>query len=172
MLTDREKVWYTAYVAMRALLDAWKEDADWLDRRLPTRIFYEAVGATKTGYVSKAARRYPSETTDDHFAMPQWIGRFIMDNGEVYLTDFEKFKEICIFAAQTIRVTKAENKKLSLQTSTIAEIDGINTFIETSVKDKYDEAGILLWSDKEGYLDEFPLDIPKEILEYESLYLR
>jgi|TARA_B110000285_G_C15079234_1_gene592509 hypothetical protein len=172
MLTDREKTWKTAFKVMFALLEDWKNNDPDLCRRLPTRIFYEAVGNAKTGYTSKAAADNLSESTDDHFAMPQWLGRFVMDNGDVYLTDFQKFKEICIFAAQTIRVTKAENKKLSLQTSTIAEIDGINTFIETSVKDKYDEAGIVLWSNKEGYLDEFPLDIPEEILEYESQFLR
>jgi hypothetical protein len=111
-------------------------------------------------------------TTDDHFAVPQWIGRFIMDNGDVYLSDFEKFKKIYIFASQTIKVTKEENIKLSSQTSIIAEIDGIKTFIEISIKDKYHKAGILLWSDKEGYVDKFPIDIPQEILDYEEQFLK
>ena len=171
MLTDREKTWKTAFKAMFALLEDWKNNETEFCRRTPTRIFYDAVGKTKTGNKSKKATRKSAETTDDHFAIPQWIGRFIMDNGDIYLTDFEKFKEICIFAAQTIKVTKKENKMLSLQTSTIAEIDGINTFIETSIKDKYSKAGILLWSDKEGYLDEFPIEIPQEILDYEKPYL-
>lgn len=172
MLTNREKTWYTAFVAMKALLDAWKENAEWLDRRLPTRIFYEAVGNTITGYVSKGALDNPQSTTQDHFAMPQWIGRFLMDEGDVYLNDFDKFKEIASFASQTIKVTKTENKQLSLQTSEISKIDGVEIFIETSIQDKYEQAGIMLFHKKYGYLDDFPLDIPSEILEYEAQFLR
>lgn len=172
MLTNREKTWKSAFIAMSSLLESWKNNDPDLCRRLPTRIFYEAVGNTKTGYKSQNATNNPSMTTDDHFAMPQWIGRFIMDNGDVYLSDFEKFKKICIFASQTIKVTKEENKKLSLQTPIIKEIDGINTFIEISMKDKYHKAGILLWCDKDGYVDEFPIDIPQEILDYEEQFLK
>jgi hypothetical protein len=172
MLTDREKTWYSAFKAMGSLLTAWKENAEWLDRRFPTRMFYEAVGKTVTGYVSKAALDNPKSTTHDHFAIPQWIGRFIMDNGDVYLNDFDKFKEIASFAAQTIKVTKEENKKLSLQTSEISKIDGVEVFIQTSITDKYNEAGILLWDDKKGYLTEFPITIPQEILDYEAQFLK
>ena len=93
MLTDREKTWKTAFKVMFALLEDWKNNDPDLCRRLPTRIFYEAVGNAKTGYTSKAAADNLSESTDDHFAMPQWLGRFVMDNGDVYLTDFQKFKK-------------------------------------------------------------------------------
>ena len=171
MLTDREKTWKTAYKAMGSLLANWKNNSPDLCRRLPTRIFYEAVGSTKTGYISKGAIDNPKSVTHDHFAMPQWIGRFIMDNGDVYLTDFDKFKEIAYFASQTIKVTKEENKRLSLQTSEISKIDGKTVYIETSINNKYRDANILLWDDKEGYLTEFPIEIPDEILEYEYQFL-
>jgi hypothetical protein len=172
-MTKRETTWYTAFKAMGSLLDGWKENAEWLDRRLPTRIFYEAVGNTTTPYVSKKAlNSKPSNCTWDHFAMPQWIGRMIMDEGDIYLQDFEKFKEIASFASQTIKVTKEENKRLSLQTSEIAKIDGVNIFIETSIKDKYAQAGILLWTDSDGYIEGFPLDIPQEILDYEKQFVK
>jgi hypothetical protein len=36
----------------------------------------------------------------------------------------------------------------------------------------YNEAGILLWDDKKGYLTEFPITIPQEILDYEAQFLK
>jgi hypothetical protein len=174
MWSSRDKTLWSAFVSMGSLYEGWVNGDERACRRLPTRIFYEAVGKTITGYKSRKATQANSQknNTDDHFAMPQWIGRFIMDNGHIYLKDFDRFKEIAVFAAQTIRVTKKENRILSLQTSEISAIDGVNVFIETSVRDKYKKAGIMLWDKKEGWIDDFPIIIPEEILIYERQFLR
>ena len=172
-MTNREKIIKTTFDNMKLMLS--KYNSDNYDKRSVHRLYYESIqrhGHIFTNYVSKNAMKKSTNTTYDHFSIPQWIGRFIMDNSDVYLSDFEKFKDIFKFSLQTIKVTKEENKKLSSQTPVIKEIDGIKTFIEISIKDKYNKAGILLWCDKDGYVDEFPIDIPQEILDYEEQFLK
>lgn len=174
-MTNREKIIQTTYEHMNLILPIYKENPDWYDKRSVHRLYYDSIlrhGHRFTGYVSKNAMKKSTNTTYDHFPIPQWIGRFIMDNGDVYLSDFEKFKDMFKFSLQTIKVTKEENRKLSLQTPIITNIDGINTFIEISIKDKYDKADIMLWCDKDGYVDEFPIPIPQEILDYEEQFLK
>ena len=98
-----------------------------------------------------------------------------MDEGDIYLKDFAKFREITEFASQTIKVTKKENTELAKQSSVISEIDGKNVFIETPLQDKYAEAEIFpLYHKKNGigYVYEFPIDFPPELLEYERKFLR
>jgi hypothetical protein len=156
------------------MLPKYKKNPDY-DKSSVHRLYYDSIQRHRhrfTGYVSKNAMKKNANTTYDHFSMPQWIARLILDNDDVYLSDFEKFNDIFKFSLQTIKVTKEENKKLSSQTPVIKKIDGIKTFIEISIKDKYDKAGIMLWSDKEGYVDKFPIPIPQEILDYEEQFLK
>lgn len=174
VMTNREKIIKTTFDNMNSMLPKYKKNSDY-DKSSVHRLYYESIqrhGHIFTRYVSKNAMKKSTNTTYDHFTIPQWIGRFIMDNDDVYLSDFEKFKDIFKFSLQTIKVTKEENRKLSSQTPVIKKIDGINTFIEISIKDKYHKAGILLWGDKEGYVDEFPIPIPQEILDYEEQFLK
>ena len=174
-MTTEEKRLNTAFLIMGSMLEKWKSNDPSIDRRYITRCYYEVVGKKSTGWVSREARKDNAKTTDDHFATPQWIGRFIMDEGDIYLKDFAKFREITEFASQTIKVTKRENTELAKQSSVISEIDGKNVFIETSLQDKYQEAKIFpLYHKKNGigYVYEFPIDFPPELLEYERKFLR
>jgi len=175
MMTTEEKRLNTAFLIMGSMLEKWKNNDPSIDRRYITRCYYEAVGKKSTGWVSKKAMEPNAKTTHDHFATPQWIGRFIMDEGDIYLKDFEKFKEITEFASQTIKVTKKENTELAKQSSVISEIDGKNVFIETSLQDKYEEAKIFpLYHKKSGigFVFDFPIDFPPGLLEYEKKFLR
>jgi len=172
-MDSREQALHTIFGLMRSVLEQWKNNDEKLNRRLITRCYYEAVVNKSTGFVSREAMEPNAKTTDDHFATPQWIGRFIMDEGDIYLKDFEKFKEITEFVSQTIKVTKKENTKLAKQSSVISEIDGKNVFIETSLQDKYKEAGIFpLYHKKNGFVHYFPIDFPPDLLEYEKKFLR
>lgn len=177
MMTKRDRTFYTAFCSMRGLYEDWKDDSQMICRRTITRFFYEAVANISTGYVSVAAKNAKSnERTQDHFAGPQWIGRFIMDNGHIYLEDFTKFKKIAEFASQTITVTKKENTILRDQTSVISDIDGVSVFIETPMLEKYKEAGIVLthkeFEKQPAHKWDFPLEVPQELLDYESKFLR
>ena len=58
--------------------------------RIITRQYYEGVFSCNygdTGLISEDALNNSSERADDHCFSPQFVGRFIMDNADVYLTD-------------------------------------------------------------------------------------
>lgn len=174
-LTIREEVWYEQFDLMQHKLERWKNGLiSKSGMRHICRCFYESIGKTKTGWESQQALLKDSKTTDDHAFIPQFIGRMIMDMGDVYLTDFNKYKELCEFACQTIKVTKSENNLLSKQTPTIMDLGDGYTFLECSIQDKYDELGITLWNKELGTfaMDGFPITVPQEILDYEAQFLK
>ena len=75
--------------ALKSNLELWDpNDPDVV--RIITRQYYEGVFSCQygdTGLISEEALNNPSERTDDHCFSPQFVGRFVMDNADVYLTD-------------------------------------------------------------------------------------
>jgi len=174
-MNKKEQVWFEQFDIMQHKLERWKNgDITREGKRHICRTFYESIGSVKTGWQSQQSLLKGAGITNDHVFIPQFIGRMIMDMGDVYLTDFEKYKELCEFACLTIQVTKGENKQLSQQTPTIMDLGDGYTFLTCSIQDKYDELGITLWNKTEGTweMNGFPMTVPQEIVDYESQFLR
>jgi hypothetical protein len=152
----------------------WKRDI--------TRDFYLAVhdagNPNPSGYISENAyvnKMNKKKTVIDHCYSPQFVGRMIMDNRDIYLTDYEKFKEVFWYSCKTIVVIQKENEALSDLTDNGK--NGYQVLVPTNMK--YSHLGIKLYQRKEGrtrwkYVLPLPtnvLDVPEELLEYEKQYL-
>ncbi len=107
-----------AFHAMRGAAPLW-ENADSDTRISMTRLLYDQVFSSgnphKTGYISSNAldaKREKKKTCNDHCLSPQFVARMIYDNPDVWLTDFEKFKNLFFLCCQTIVVTFHPKKGL------------------------------------------------------------
>ena len=114
----------------------------------------------------------------DHYLSPQFISRFIYDNQEIYLNDYEKFKQLFYISCSVIIVTQDENDALALLTKSDDKNSIFNILIPTDKK--YDHVGIKLlrysgsgkWTNREyKSVSNSVLSIPPELLEYEKQYL-
>ena len=163
--------------ALKSNLELWDpNDPDVV--RIITRQYYEGVFSCQygdTGLISEEALNNPSERTDDHCFSPQFVGRFVMDNADVYLTDYDKFREVFIASCTKIKVTKSENRKLQQLTEN-KRGKQYKVFVPT-VK-KYEHLGIKLYKrpeNKTRWIDAQPTDEKitylAELLEYERKFL-
>jgi hypothetical protein len=165
---------------LKANAHKWGTSQEW-DRAI-SRDFYLGVfdsgNPNPSGYISEEAfvnKMSNKKTVYDHCYSPQFIGRMIMDNQEIYLTDYEKFKEVFWYACRTIIVTQKENESLSYLTTN--DKDGFKVHVPTNMK--YNHLGINLYEREQGkvhwkYVLPLPtnvLDVPEELLEYEKRYL-
>ena len=150
-----------------------------------TRLFYVGVfdcgNPYPTGLISENALNNKSnnqKTVLDHYLSPQFIGRMILDNQEIYLKNYSKFRELFIKCTQTIIVTQKENFDLSNLTSN--KKDDFSIKIPTNLK--YNHLGIKLykrdtnikgWDKKDFTILETNLlnDVPVELLDYEKDFL-
>ena len=163
-----------AFHAMKGASPLWK-NADSDTKISMTRLLYDQVFSSgnpyKTGYISSSAldaRREKKKTCNDHCLSPQFVARMIYDNPDVWLTDFEKFKNLFFLCCQTIVVTSKENTELSNLTS------NKNGKLEIKVAThlKYEHCNITLFHPKKGLVKNPFLDIlPDELIEYEKQYL-
>ena len=137
----------TAFNALRANRDNWG-DPDCF--RPISRLFYISVfdcaQVNHTGMISEEALKNPKERTHDHCNRPQFIGRMIMDNQDIYLDDLETFRKIFFYSCRTIIVTKKENDELSDLTAN--DEYGFRVFAPTHLK--YKHLGIKLYQRPEG----------------------
>ena len=163
-----------AFHAMKGAAPLWK-NADSDTKISMTRLLYDQVFSSgnphKTGYISSNAldaKREKKKTCNDHCLSPQFVARMIYDNPDVWLTDFEKFKNLFFLCCQTIVVTSKENTELSNLTS------NKNGKLEIKVAThlKYEHCNITLFHPKKGIVKNPFLDIlPDELIEYEKQYL-
>ena len=114
----------------------------------------------------------------DHYLSPQFISRFIYVNQEIYLNDYEKFKQLFYISCSVIIVTQDENDALALLTKSDDKNNIFKILIPTDKK--YDHVGIKLlrysgsgkWTNREyKSVPNSVLSIPPELLEYEKQYL-
>lgn len=165
------------FKALKSNLEDWDaNDPDVV--RIITRQYYEGVFSCNygdTGLISEDALNNSSERTDDHCFSPQFVGRFIMDNADVYLTDYDKFKEVFIASCTKIKVTKSENRKLQQLTEN-KRGKQYKVFVPTDKK--YDHLGIRLykrpenktrWSDAQ--LTNEKITFLPDLLEYEKKFI-
>ena len=174
---QKPKIWRkyckVAYNAMRANVELWG-DPDCF--RPITRSFYEQVfssGYNHNGYISKDALNNPKRRTQDHYLSPQFIGRMIMDNAEIYLNDYTLFENLFWIARSTIVVTKEENKRLSMLTDN----DGMDYKVYVPTDQKYKHLDIKLYRKKGTFwktsvpLDNNIIPAPLDLLNYEKKFL-
>tara|TARA_Y100000287_G_scaffold159704_1_gene138247 strand:- start:209 stop:511 length:303 start_codon:yes stop_codon:yes gene_type:complete len=98
----------------------------------------------------------------------------IMDNSDIYLSDYDIFENLFHLARTTICVTKDENKQLSLLT----ENDGINYRVYVPTNLKYQHLGIKLykkfgasWKNAVKYDGNVGDLVPQDLLKYEKKFL-
>lgn len=154
--------------------DQWKREI--------SRDFYLAVfdsgNPNPSGYISENAyvnKMNKQKTVHDHCFSPQFIGRMVMDNADIYLSDYQKFKQVFWYACTTIVVTQKENELLSYLTDN--NNDGLKIKVPTNKK--YEHLGIKLYKRDEGRIhwkyskptNKSFIEVPQELLEYEKQYL-
>ena len=164
----------TAFNNLKGSLHNWgKEDY----YRPITRTFYinvfDCAGVNHTGFISESAINNPKERTHDHCLSPQFIGRMVMDNPDKFLNDYESFKNLFWIACSTITVTKEENTSLS----NLTENDGYDYKVKVPTNLKYEHLEIKLrkrigarWADSVP-MNTSIIDVPKELLDYETQFL-
>lgn len=164
----------TSFNNMRSNIENWGKP-DYF--RPITRTFYinvfDCASVNHLGLISEQALLNPTERTHDHCLSPQFIGRMVMDNPEIYLNDYDNFKRIFWLGCSTITVTKKENTALSLLTDN----DGYDYKVYVPTNLKYNHLNINLFT-RVGSLwkNSVPaesniIDTPQELLEYEKNFL-
>jgi hypothetical protein len=133
-----------------------------------------------SGYITENAllekRSNPKWTIcKDHCYSPQFIARMIMDNPDIYLTDYDKFKEIFLIACTTIDITSDENRRLSLLTSNKA--GDFKIYVPTDKKYQHLDIRLLRrnygrnwYNTPTDYVSNY-IETPQEILDYEKQFL-
>ncbi len=173
---DWKKYANVCFKMLRAVTDDW-DTGDHDTQRTITRTYYVSVFDTgnwnNTGLISEYAIGLKStQYTHDHCLRPQLIGRMIMDNHEKYLSDYETFEKLFFLSCMVVRVTKAENKQLSLQTEN--KKGEYKIFTPTNLL--YKALGIELYKkiQKKQYLHvgfDIPLNCSEEDMEeYQELF--
>ena len=150
-----------------------------------SRIYYCGVfdcgNPNPTGLISAKAlknKKNKLKTVCDHYLSPQFVGRMILDNPQIYLEDYLQFRKLFVKCTHTIVVTQEENENLSeLTKNTKGEY-----IVKVPTNLKYNHLGIKLYKRDEGVkgwkrenctiLENNILnDVPVELLDYERDYL-
>ena len=142
-----------SYDCMRAVKHKW-HDPKKLKRPI-LRLFYCDVSScnyhvNNPSLISENARnnlfygktKKEKKIVRDHYLSPQFISRFIYDNQEIYLNDYEKFKQLFYISCSVIIVTQDENDALALLTKSDDKNNIFKILIPTDKK--YDHVGIKL----------------------------
>ena len=71
------------------------------------REFYSQISTIKSGWesVNAAEKNFINEKdrlVEEHWSTPELVGKFILDNADVYLADYDKFRDLYITCSQTI----------------------------------------------------------------------
>ena len=107
-----------AYHAMRGASPLWEySDSD--TKISMTRLFYDQIFSSgnpyKTGYISSSAlnaKRERKKTCNEHCLSPQFVARMIYDNPDVWLSDFEKFKDKIISKFNFVIIDRIPNTEI------------------------------------------------------------
>ncbi len=159
MNKNQEKVCYTCFHKMKATFFMWR-DPQFKQRSL-WREFYSQISTIRSGWesVNAAEKNFINEKdrlVEEHWSTPELVGKFILDNANVYLEDYNKFRDLYITCSQTITTLHSENQTLREQKN-------------IPILEKYKEAKIDLMGDRVVlYTDPFPFTLPEELIEYDK----
>jgi|TARA_B110001454_G_C12583368_1_gene377059 hypothetical protein len=137
------------------------------DGKVYERLYYDTIASIPSNWVSKNYLNTDDKkkyTTKDHMMKPQFGGKFLMDNPDIWLGSFEKFLEWSMRFSMVISVTKEENTRLRVDTNYIP------------LEETYAYAGIQLFENGGvGYgatpYDPFK-DLPEIFKKYQKEYLK
>ena len=172
-----------AFNAMKANLDLWRSNPNDKDvLRGVTRPYYDLVHSLSipSGYITVNALEEKKNDSNwvickDHCYSPQFVARMIMDHADIYLEDYDKFKNLFYKSCTTIDITPEENRKLSLLTSN--QKGHFKIYVPTDKK--YQHLNIQLvkrnygrnWHQKPADVVSNYIETPEEILNYEKQFL-
>lgn len=172
-----------AFNAMKANLDLWRSNPNDKDvLRGVTRPYYDLVHSLSipSGYITVNALEEKKNDSNwvickDHCYSPQFVARMIMDHADIYLEDYDKFKNLFYKSCTTIDITPEENRKLSLLTSNQKG----HFKIHVPTDKKYQHLNIQLvkrnygrnWHQKPTDVVSNYIETPEEILNYEKQFL-
>lgn len=165
---------------LRANAHNWGKSKEW-DRAI-TRDFYLGVfdsgNPNFSGLISESAlnnKLNKKKTTNDHCYSPQQVGRQVMDQQDIFLENYTKFKNLFFYCTRQIVVTQKENDELSYLTQN--DENGFRLLCPTHLK--YKQLGIKLYQRPEGKVrwnSAMPVDcniieVLPEHTEYEKKFL-
>jgi len=131
------------------------------------RVFYDHVADIRSGWVSKNYMHTDDKfkyTTYDHMNKPQFGGKFLMDNPDIWYGSFDEFLNWAMLFSRVIGVTKVENTKLRVATQHIP------------LEETYASIGIELFQEGGIGYDATPYDpfkdLPEIFKDYQKEYLK
>ena len=163
---NQEKTCQTTYWLMNTVKHGWRDPIKAPKQRNLWRLFYNGISSVPSGYVStkiieidsKKRKLGGDRIVQEHWSTPEMVGKFIFDNADVYLNDYEKFRQLYIACSTTIKTLHSENQTLRQQK-------------DVPVLDKYNKAGIDLFGESRvvWHYEPFPLShlLPQEVIDYD-----
>ena len=137
------------------------------DGKVYERLYYDTIASIPSNWVSKNYLNTDDKkkyTTKDHMMKPQFGGKFLMDNPDIWLGSFEKFLEWAMIFSMVISVTKKENTKLRDETKYLP------------LEETYASLGIKLFEENGAGYNATPYDpfkaLPEIFKEYHKEFLR
>ena len=156
----------TAFNSLKANKYRWNNMLISDTERSISRIFYDQVfstGPDKSGFSTVLKGDWRSQKMcDDHYMSPQSVTKFIMDQADILLEDYDYFLDCFLMCRKTHYVTKQQNDKLARLTKNIAVL----------TRDRYKHMGWNLYKDgNPNYVMETPeLQVPSYFTDWEKGY--
>ena len=159
----------TAFNALKTNQYRWNKELVTDVERSISRLFYDQVfssGADKSGFSTVLKNHWmvdgKSIMTDDHYMAPQSVTKFIMDQSDILLNDYDYFVDCFMMCRKTHYVMKSQNDELSALTK--------KTKVLT--RNRYKHLGFNLYKDgKPNYVMKTPeLEVPTYYTDWEKGY--
>lgn len=156
----------TAFNALKANQYRWNKMLVTDAERSISRLFYDSVfssGADRSGFSTVLKNDWKLQPmTDDHYMAPQSVTKFIMDQANIVLDDYDYFLDCFLMCRKTHLVMKSQNEELKFLTK--------KTNILT--RDRYKHLGLNLYKGgKPNYIMEKPeLQVPSYFTDWERGY--
>jgi len=173
-----------SFNACKSNLDQWRSDPNNKNViRVVTRKYYISVhdvsipsGLITVKALEKKKQNPKWNLCRDHCYSPQFVGRMIMDNPDIYLNNYEKFREIFYTSCTTIDITPEENRELSHLTSNKKGKE-FKIFVPTDKKYQHLDIQLIKrnygrnWYHKPADSISNYIQTPQELLDYEKQFL-
>ena len=156
----------TAFLSLKANQYRWNKMLVTDAERSISRLFYDSVfssGANKSGFSTVLKNDWKLQAmTDDHYMAPQSVTKFIMDQSDIILEDYDHFEDCFMMCRKTHWVMKSQNEELK------------NLTKKTSIltRNRYKHLGLNLYKGgKPNYVLENPeLEVPTYFTDWEKGY--
>ena len=156
----------TAFNSLKANKYRWNTMLISDVERSISRLFYDQVfstGPDKSGYSTVLKGEWGlQKMCDDHYMAPQSVTKFIMDQADIVLDDYDYFLDCFMMCRKTHYVMKSQNEELSALTK--------KTKVLT--RDRYKHMGFNLYKGgKPNYVMKTPeLEVPTYFTNWEEGY--